>query len=138
MKKMVLITLTLLLAAGPALAGPVFSSDAPVAVGTAQISEADLAALRDMVAGRSVARTVASTPAETVDVGVVELPRRDVEQLRAMVSGDFAPAVHVARLVRHESVNVGKAEMDRGEFEALKRMVSRHLHEDLHLSALID
>ena len=139
MKKIALITLTMLLAAGPVLAGPASNPDATLAVGTAQISRGDLARLRDMVAGRTTASSSPAAPlVETVDTGRVQLSRQDLDRLRAMVAGDYRAPADKARIARNEAVDVGKVVAGHHGFEQLKRMVARHLQDDLHLSALTD
>jgi flagella basal body P-ring formation protein FlgA len=140
MKKFALVTLMVLLAAGPAMAGNLsdFNPYENLAVGTAQISRGDLARLRDLVAGRGVAQATAAPTAETVNAGVVRVSRQDLDQIRDMVAGTYQAPIAAPVLAVDETVDVGKVEMRRGEFMSLKQMVARHLHDDLGLTALAD
>lgn len=140
MKKLTLMALMILLAAGPALAGPQSPAnpDEILAVGTAQLSRAELSRLKDMVAGRQVAAAPAAPSAESIDLGVVEMPRKDLDQIASMVAGNYTAPPSRQGVTPYDPVDVGKVEMDRGEFENLRQMVARHLKDDLHLSALTD
>ena len=140
MKKFALVTLMVILAAGPAMAGNLsdFNPYENLAVGTAQISRGDLARLRELFAGRGGAKATPASAAETVNVGVVRVSRQDLDQVRAMVAGTYRAPAAAPMLAVDETVDVGKVEMRRGEFMSLKQIVARHLHDDLGLTALAD